>query len=97
MSDPRYADVLRKISSDARPDADLLARFADGSDPDAFAELVSRHGPLVWGVCRRQLPTVQDAEDAWQAVFLALALKPTSIREPAATGCSYISKILRSH
>jgi hypothetical protein len=31
------------------PDAQLLARFAARRDEDAFAELVRRHGPMVYG------------------------------------------------
>jgi RNA polymerase sigma factor (sigma-70 family) len=61
-------------------DAELLERFVRGGDQTAFELIVRRHEHMVFGVCRRILHDRQDAEDAFQATFLALARKAASIR-----------------
>lgn len=33
----------------------LLDRFVERREGGAFEEIVCRHGPMVWGVCRRTL------------------------------------------
>src|SRR5262245_10611226 len=76
----------RLLAAHSEPEASLLARYQATNDPAAFDELVRRHGPLVLGVCRRMLGHAQDAEDAFQAVFLVLARNARSICKPAALG-----------
>src|SRR5262249_22169217 len=58
----------------------LLARFAVG-DEGAFEALVTRHGPMVRGVCRRLLYEPRNVEDAFQATFLVLLRKAGSLRD----------------
>jgi RNA polymerase sigma factor (sigma-70 family) len=70
----------------APTDAELLHAFAARRDESAFGALLRRHGPLVWNVCRHVLGHEQDAEDAFQATFLALARGAGTIREGAAVG-----------
>jgi RNA polymerase sigma factor (sigma-70 family) len=60
-------------------DAELLERFVTSQDEAAFAALMARHGPMVFGICRRLLRHTQDAEDAFQATFLILVRKAASI------------------
>ena len=71
-------------------DRQLLERYdARGRDPAgeaAFAVLVGRHGPMVLGICRQILGDVQHAEDVFQAVFIVLAQKARSIRDPDLLG-----------
>jgi RNA polymerase sigma factor (sigma-70 family) len=67
-------------------DAHLLERFVRDRDEPAFELLVRRYGRVVAGACRRILGPGPDAEDAWQATFLALACKAGDIGEAQALG-----------
>jgi RNA polymerase sigma factor (sigma-70 family) len=61
-------------------DCQLLESFIVGREAAALEALVGRHGPMVWGVCRRILSNHHDAEDAFQAAFLVLVRKASSIK-----------------
>jgi RNA polymerase sigma factor (sigma-70 family) len=76
------ARAVRKVKVEhlALTDGELLQSFTAEGNQAAFAALVRRHSAMVLGVCKRLLPTEQDAEDACQAVFLILANKASTGR-----------------
>jgi RNA polymerase sigma-70 factor (ECF subfamily) len=79
-------------------DGRLLDLFASRSDEAAaeaaFGALVERHGPLVLKVCRDVLGDAHAAEDAFQATFLVLARRASSIRN-ADSVASWLIRIAR--
>ena len=77
----RVIDHLRQVvlrDGVGLGDGELLRCFIERRDESALAALVKRHGPMVWGACRRLL-SHHDAEDAFQATFLVLVRKAASI------------------
>ena len=59
----------------------LLENYRARRDEAAFEALVARYGPMVLGVCRQLLADPHDVEDAFQATFLVLVRKASSIRD----------------
>jgi TIGR03009 family protein len=86
MASGQFDTVLRHLrrtlagdASAGVSDAQLLERFVSRRDESAFELLVWRHERLVFNVCRRLLRDHADAEDAFQATFLALVRRAGSI------------------
>jgi RNA polymerase sigma factor (sigma-70 family) len=61
-------------------DRQLLENFTTTGNQSAFAALLERHGPMLLGLCRRQVRDPGLADDVIQATFLVLARKANSIR-----------------
>ena len=83
----RYLRQLDAEANDRRAaDADLLRRFIGSGDEFAFTILLQRHGPMVFGVCRRLLGNRLDAEDAFQATILVFLRKASTISSRETVG-----------
>jgi RNA polymerase sigma factor (sigma-70 family) len=61
----------------------LLRNYSEGRSEAAFAELVQRHGDLVYSSALRQMGDPHLAGDVAQAVFLSLARKGATISRSA--------------
>ena len=90
------------------PDEELLEQFVARRDEAAFAVLLRRHGPMVWGVCRRLLTHSEDAEDvinlAEQEIFALSENRlgegfsdiPTSSATPSARSMRFTLAVRKS-
>ena len=99
MANATLGTVVRRLQKSLDPDragsdtdARLLERFLQDNDESAFERLAWRHGGLVLGVCRRVLRNEADAEDAFQATFLALVRKADGIGRGASVA-SWLYKV----
>lgn len=63
-------------------EADLLRRYVQAGDPEAFRAIVDAHGGMIFSVCRRILHNAADAEDAAQDCLLQFARKASRLRAP---------------
>jgi RNA polymerase sigma factor (sigma-70 family) len=86
MATSQVSEVIRHLrrtvllrDAAVQTDGQLLEGFISRREEAALTVLVQRHGPMVWGVCRRVLHNYHDAEDAFQATFLVLVRKAASI------------------
>jgi RNA polymerase sigma factor (sigma-70 family) len=78
--------VLDRQDASGITDGELVKRYVQQRDETAFEALLRRHGPMVFGVCRRVLHHQHDAEDAFQATFLIFVSKASSLRSPGMIG-----------
>jgi RNA polymerase sigma factor (sigma-70 family) len=62
---------------------DLVTRARNG-DKRAWDEIVERYAPLIWSICRQYRLDDADCEDVGQRVWLRLASRLASLRDPAA-------------
>jgi len=80
------------LSDDGLSDTQLLGAFLANREDSAFEAILRRHGPLVFGVCRRVLRDRHLAEDAFQATFLVLVRKAGAVRTQTSLG-SWLYKV----
>jgi DNA-directed RNA polymerase specialized sigma24 family protein len=84
----RYLRGLLGARDEPGPtERELLGVFLARRDAASLGEIVRRHGPLVWGVCRRVLGDAAEANDPFLVSFVALASRPGEVRPAEALGC----------
>lgn len=81
--EPSAVPTASSPAADHGSSLDDLQRYARTGDTDAFGKVVRRHINIVYSFCRRQLNDPAVADDATQAVFILLAKKASTIRDPA--------------
>ena len=77
----------------ASDDAQLYARFAEG-DGFALDVLMRRHRGLVWTVVRKYLKSLNEAEDIFQDISLALYQNPHAFQQGNAKFSSWLYRVV---
>ncbi|MEZ5325919.1 MAG: sigma-70 family RNA polymerase sigma factor [Verrucomicrobiales bacterium] len=72
------------MNTQVTSDADLLWRFVQKRDEEAFRDLVTRHGGTVFGIAWRRTRDAALSEDISQIVFALLARKARSLTRHSA-------------
>src|SRR5262245_660157 len=65
-----------------KSDLELVSECQTSRSSEALAEIVARHGAMVYRACLRQSRNTCEAEDLTQAVFLLLLEQPELVRGP---------------
>lgn len=79
QSAPRSAATVDSTDADA-------VRKAQAGDVDAFGAMYRAHAPAVYALCRRMLPSEQDARDLLQDIFVRAWKKLATFRGESALG-----------
>lgn len=72
----------------------LLPRVAQG-ETTAIDECLDRYGGLVWSLARRLSPSVPDAEDAVQEIFIDLWRSAARYREELGEEATFVATVAR--
>ena len=75
-------------------EASILSRVASG-DPTAVEQCIARYGGLVWTIARKLSPTLADAEDAVQEVFVQLWQQAKRFDPSCGSEATFVTMIAR--
>ncbi|QEH33524.1 ECF RNA polymerase sigma factor SigE [Aquisphaera giovannonii] len=83
---PELVRLFDSGSAVALSEEQILERYIVHRDERAFESLVASHGPMVLGVCRRQLGCSPAVDDAFQATFLVLIRRAATLNPSITLG-----------
>jgi RNA polymerase sigma factor (sigma-70 family) len=78
--------TVRQTLDTNTSDGQLLERYRQDRDVQAFEAIVRKHSQAVFNTCRRVLRCDAAAEDAFQATFLVLMNNPGGVRKVESLG-----------
>jgi RNA polymerase sigma-70 factor, ECF subfamily len=88
------ASVKQDEGRESVPDAQLVRRFQETADPDAFAEIFRRYRRQIYAACRAFLGESGAAEDATQETFVRAYRNIAQFREGNLPG--WLTRIARN-
>lgn len=94
LSSQAILPVMATVPDNSSAAPAVLPRLAAG-DEHAMDDLMQQYGGLVWSLARKALPTLQDAEDATQEIFVEIWKSASRFDASMGTETTFVATITR--